>query len=265
MKSLDQIYESILSKFKSKTNLDVAKGSVIDNYTVSVSSALEEAYKEIENNKNPHIFTKLEGDYIDKMGLLVGCARQGGESDESYLYRMLSWNTSNQAANTTSIETALMNMTYASNVTYVPYTQGVGTATAYIIPKSLDSETQEKAIQETKDKLLPVLSAGSYVEYIVPKTIPVNIVAYLSVYKDEENVKKNIQNKIQDYINNIAPGDKLEIGQLNKIGISETNVGYFSVSIVKLGSDEMQDISATQKLEEKFVFNEIIWNMVVND
>lgn len=264
MKKLNDIYNSILDKFKDKTKLDISKGSVLDSYILASSSGLEEAYKEIENNKNPHIFTNLKGSDIDSMGMLVGCARKPAEIDSNYLYRMLSWNTSNQASNSTSIEAALQNLEYSSNVTYVPFTQGVGTATAYIIPKKLDSETIKKALIETKDKLSKVISKSSFIEYTVPKMLPIEIVVYISILKDEPNVKKNITSKVQDYINNIIPGDLLEIGFINKIGINEPNVNYFSVSAMFIDGDEFQDIHSIQKLEDKFLFNEIIWNMVVN-
>lgn len=263
MKNLEQIYKSIKDSFFNRTKLEIAEGSVIDNYTNSVSSAISDAYTEIENAKNPHIFTKLEGTDIDSMGILVGCARRPEEDDRTYLYRMINWNTSNQASNSLAIETALTTMTYASNVTYVPFTQGVATATAFIIPKKLDDTTKELAIQETKDRLKNVVSKGTYVEYSIPKMLPVRLVVYLSVNRDEDNIKNNIETKFQNYINNIAPGDKFEVGQLNKLGVNEPNVSYFSVSQVYVNGEEVQDISMIQKLEEKLLFDEIIWNMVV--
>jgi hypothetical protein len=84
-----------------------------------------------------------------------------------------------------------------------------------------------------------------------------------TIDKDEDNIKLNLQKKMKDYINNIAPGNKLEIGHLNKIGINEPNVNYFSVSQMYIDNEEYQDIFAIQKLEDKFLFDEIIWNMVV--
>lgn len=264
MKTLNEIYTSIVDRFKDKTNLEIVEGSVIDSYVVSTSNAIEDAYQEIENNRTPHIFTKLSGSDIDGMGMLVGCARQAGEEDENYLYRMLNWNTSNQASNTIAIEASLQNMEYASNVTYVPYTQGVGTGTAFIIPKKLENEIINAAINETKERLSAVVSPSSYIDYVVPKMLSVNIVVYLSVLKDEKNVKANIEDKIEQYINNIAPGDYLEVGQLNKIGINEPNVNYFSVSAIIVDNKEVQELKIVQKLEEKLLFNEINWNMVVN-
>lgn len=261
MKTLDQIYKSIKETYYNRTKLEIAEGSVIDNFINSVSNGIEEVYEEIENNKNPHLFTKLQGNDIDSMGMLVGCARRPDEDDQTYLYRMINWNTSNQASNSTAVETALTSMTYASNVTYVPLTQGVGTATAYIIPKKL--ENSELAINETKERLKDVISIGTYIDYVVPTLLPVKLVVYISVSRDLDNIKNNITNKVQDYINNIAPGDKLEIGVINKIGINESNVNYFSLTQIYINNKEYQEISAIQKLEEKFLFDEIIWNVVV--
>lgn len=264
MKDLQQIYNSVKNKFYDRTKLDISEGSVIDNYTLATSSAIEEAYVEIEKNKNPHIFTNLRDRDIDSMGILVGCTRSTNEDDTSFLYRMINWNTSNQASNLTAIEIATMNMQYVSNVTYIPYTHGVATATAYIIPKKTDEEIEDLAIIETKERLQKIISPGSYVEYRIPKMLPVNIVNYIKINNDEQNVKENITKKIQTYINSLAPGSILEIGELNKIGVNEPNVEYFSISQIYIDNKEIQNIEILQKLEEKFLFNDIIWNMVVN-
>ena len=263
MKKFDEIYNSLINNFKDKTKLDIAFGSTLDSFYMSTATGIKEAYDEIERNKNPHIYTNLKGSDIDGVGMLVGCLRLPEEDDTSYLYRVLNWNTSNQTSNSTAIETATMNMQFASNVSYVPYTQGVATGTAYIIPKKLDKDTIDKAIKETKERLKKVVSPSSYIQYLVPEILYVDIVAYLSIYKDEENVKNNISKKFENYINNIAPGDKMEIGQLNKIGINEPNVGYFSISNIIIDNKEIQDIEIIQKLEKKLVFNKVIWNMVV--
>ena len=261
MKTLEDIYKSIKETFFNRTKLEIAEGSVIDNFLNSVSDGIESAYEEIENNKNPHLFTNLKGADIDSMGMLVGCARRPDEDDQTYLYRMVNWNTSNQASNSIAVETALTSMTHASNVTYVPLTQGVATATAYIIPKKL--ENSELAIAETKERLEKVISTGTYVDYVIPTLLPVRLVVYISASRDLDNIKSNIISKIESYINNIAPGDKLEIGAINKIGINEPNVDYFSLTQMYINNKEYQDIYAIQKLEEKFLFDEIIWNVVV--
>lgn len=259
MKTLTEIYESLVSKFTKRTKLDIYQGSVIDKFTVSVADELAEVYNEIENAKNPHIYTKLSGSDIDSMGMLVGIAREENESDQNYLYRMLNWNISNASANSTCIEDKLINLKYASNAQFVPYTSGVGTGTIYIIPKSLDLETKEKAINEVRDKIEPIKGATSVIEYIIPKMLRTNIVVYYSVYKDEDNVKMNIENKFKEYINNIAPGDLLEIGQLNKLGNEELNMNFFTINTVLIDNEQLDSLSKMQTLNKKFIFDSITW------
>ena len=106
MKTIDEIYKAIKETYFNRTKLEIAEGSVIDNFLNSVSDGISQAYEEIENNKNPHLFTNLSGNDIDSMGILVGCARRPEEDDKTYLYRMINWNTSNQASNSISVETA---------------------------------------------------------------------------------------------------------------------------------------------------------------
>jgi hypothetical protein len=168
MKSLNEIYLNIRQKFYDKSNIDVAENTVVDFYTLASAGGLEEAYKEIDDSKNPHIYTNLKGSDCDSEGLLVGCSRRSGESDESYLYRMMNWTHNNEASNRIAIENALIGLTYASNATYIPYTQGVGTATVYIIPKSYDTAGMEAAISEVKSRIYNVVSPGSHIDYVVP-------------------------------------------------------------------------------------------------
>lgn len=262
MKSLSDIYNSLINKFKKKTNLDIYKGSVMDKYNIAIADSLHDVYQEIENNKNPHIYTNLSGSDIDSMGLLVGCARRENEDDSSYLYRVVNWNTSNQCGNATAIETALMNLKYSSFAKYVPYTQGVATATVYDIPKSLDDNTVKAAFNEIQERLKDVVSNTSYVEIKVPEILKISMVIYLSTYKDENNVKINIEDNIKNYINNIPVGEYLEVGQLNKIGVDEPNVSYFFISSVLINDKELDDLKIIQTIDKKFVFDKIIWNIV---
>lgn len=263
MRTLNEIYTNTVNRFKEKTNLDIAKGSVLDSYVLSTAEALKEAHMEIENNKTPHIYTGLTGDRLDGLGMLVGCPRIGGEEDTVYRSRIINWNTSNQTGNKIAIESALTNLEHSSNATHVPLTQGVGTGTIYIIPKVLSDQSIELAIEEVKTKVRNVISSTSYIEYVIPELLPVEVVVYASILKDELNTKENIEKKFEKYINAIAPGDTLKIGELNKIGVNELNVGYFSVSNILVNGKESHDLEVLQKLESKLVFDKINWNLVV--
>lgn len=262
MKSLQEIYNDIKSKFFNSTNIDVERGTAIDYFMLASANMIEEAHKEIENNKTPHVFSSLSGSRIDDMGTLCGISRKANESDKNFLYRLLNWNISNKAANTTAIEAALMDLKNCSHVTYVPHTFGCGTATAYIIPKSMDEATRELAISETKSVLAEVVSPSTYIEYIIPDIREVRITClYKATAMDKSAIKKNISNKIIEYVNGIAPGENLEIGHINKLGITEPNIDYFNVANMSINGEETGEVSILQKVDSKLIISveNIIW------
>lgn len=254
MKSLQEIYTSIKNRFFKDTGIDVERGTAIDYFILASSEMLESAHKEIEDNKTPHIYSSLKGSRIDDAAILCGLTRKAEESDNSFLYRLMNWNVSNKASNMTSIESALINLKFCSHVTYVPHTFGCGTATAYVIPKSMDKEGRELAISEVKAVLKDVTSPSTYIEYIIPEIIEVELVCLIKAdAADKNEIKKNISDKIVKYINGIAPGDYLEIGEVNKIGISEPNVQYFNVGHLIINKKEVGDVSIIQKVESKLI------------
>lgn len=262
MKTLENIYDSINKRFYEKTNIDIEQGTIIDLYNLANAEMLEEAYQEIENNKTPHIFTSLSGENLDNMGILCGVARRPSETDKNYLYRILNWNVSNKSSNLTSIETALMDMVYASHVTHVPHAFGCGTAAAYIIPKDISDNGKALALAETKSRLANVISPSSYVEYIIPTIIPIKLVLLIkSELSDISYIKSNINGQILEYINSIAPGDYLEVGDINKIGINQIGINYFNVGHLFISDNETGDLSILQTVESKFLIseNDITW------
>lgn len=260
MKTFSQIYDGLKKKFFDRSKLDVEPGTVIDFYMLSSSEGLYEAYQEIEANKNPHIFTKLSGEDLDNTGFGFNCPREANETDDSYKYRLMNWTQKSEASNLLAIEMALMNMKYASYVTYVPLTEGVGTATAYIIPKEYDEATINNAIAETQEKLKNVCSPGSYISYVIPKNIPIKIVAYINAEDSDINtIKNNITKKTSQYVNNIPVGDFLELGEINKIGVNEPGVNYFNVVQLYVNNNLTTSLNILQKIESKFVFDDIIW------
>jgi hypothetical protein len=259
---MQEIYQNIRNKFFKDTSIDVERGSTIDYYILATSNMISDAHKEIENNKTPHIYSSLKGEQLDDAAVLVGLTRRPDESDKNFLYRILNWNVSNKASNLTAIETALMDMQFCSHVTYVPHTFGCGTSAAYIIPKNMNEEGKELAIEETKARLKDVVSPSSYIEYIIPKISSVKMKILINAKAaDVITIKKNIEDKIIKYVNGIAPGEYLEVGEINRLGTNEANVKYFNVGSLFINNKETGAISILQKVDSKFVMSEadIIW------
>lgn len=272
MKTFSDIYKSIVNSIQSKIGVEIQKGTFVDAYTKAASEIIEDAYIEIENSKNPHIYTKLQGEDIDKYGVLINCTRENDESDRNYLKRCMDWTLNNQSSNRTSIENAILNLRYSSNATYVPYTFGTGTATVYVIPNEYTDETIALAKQEAYDKLKKVVSPDSYISVVTPKPIYVRILIYASFNEgDVENAKRNIERSIEEYVNNIPIGESLSYGAINKIGVNEKNVEYFNATHIYFLEENSSEagtlisaLNSLQTVESKFLFNDIIWMTAVN-
>ena len=82
VRSAEDISKTIKNDFLGMTDKVYRDGSAIGYFTEAVARSMEDAYNEIERAKNPHIYTNLSGDNLDKMGTFVNVPRGKGESDE---------------------------------------------------------------------------------------------------------------------------------------------------------------------------------------
>lgn len=260
MKEADEILEDIRDRFNERTGKDFQDGSVLDLFSSAISTSLKDVYQEIEKNKNPHIWTKLEGDTLDATGIWVNCPRAQGENDLSYKYRLMNWMLKNEASNTTSIQDSLLNMTYASNAEFVPMTKGCGTGTVYVIPKSYSNTVINAALAEAKARVEKYSSPALYIEYVIPEIRAVTIEAYLKTDAGDDTVIKNqIDSAIRRYVNAIAPKDYLSVGTMNKLGIEINDVDYFNIIGLIVDGSVINKVKLLQELDSKFLFDQIVW------
>ena len=81
---------------------------------------------------------------------------------------------------------------------------------------------------------------------------------------DIDAIKKNVAAQIKKYIDGLAPGDYLEIGKINKLGIETPDVNYFNVISLFVDNDETDRIKVLQNIDSKFIFDSIKWIDEIN-
>lgn len=227
---------------------------------MAVSETLQDVYQEIEDNKTPHIWSSLAGEKLDDTGTMFNLPRKEGESDTNYKYRLQQWLLSSEASNTAAISNALMELKYASNVDYVPYTKGSNTATCYIIPINYNTSTIQNALTEVTDIVEQIASPSLYVEYIIPTIKGVKLQIFMSAPNgDTETIQNNLTTQITEYINTIPPKSYLEVGTINRMGINEPNVDYFNVVALMIDNVVSDSVRVLQTIDSKLLFDDIIW------
>ena len=261
MKTKNEIHSSLNNKLATNLRDTIKNGSMLDIYSYTISDEMEEMYEEIEDAKNPHLFTNIDGDDLDDLGQWTNLVRLDGEDDATYKYRLKDWVYSAEASNTRAISNSLLTPIYASNIDYVPNTHGCGTGTCYIVPSAYEDDIIQNALIEAKERIQDIVSPGLYVEYIIPSIRTVRLNCFLQTANaDTALVKANIQEKVKDYINSIPPREFLKIGEIVRIGLNVTGVEYFNVMTAWVNEEVLSDLQLVQELETKFLFDEIIWS-----
>ena len=258
-KTKDEAYSSLKSNFEKLVGQTTQTGSVIDMYNKVIAMECEDMYNLIEENKNPYLFTNTSGSDLDSLGYWVNLPRNIDEDDDHYKYRLKDWLLTSESSNTRAIENSILSPEYSSNIQYVPYTHGAGTGTCYVIPKVYEEETIAAALKEAEELLRNVISPSLYIEYITPAILGVKFECYISTSGDAATIKSNITTKIKDYVNDIAPDEKLEIGKVIKLGLEEEGVDYFNVVTYFVDDEQQKSLYKVPGLETKFLFDSITW------
>lgn len=259
-KTAEEAYISLKNNFEEKIGDTTQTGSVIDIYNKTIADECADMYQYIEDNKNPYLFTNTFGKDLDSLGYWVNLPRTENEDDASYKFRLKDWLLTVECSNTTAITNSLLLPKHASNIQYVPFTHGSGTGTCYIIPKVYEEENITNALKEAEELLKDVVSPSLYIEYIVPTIRGVSFNCFISTTGEESLIKSNIEKKIKEYVNGIAPGDYLRIGEVIRMGINEPGVNYFNIISCIVDQENNTETEIIQELDTKFLFDEIYWS-----
>ena len=258
VRTSEEVYNDIQKRFINKAGDE--PGAILGLFTAAVADEAETIYRTIENNKTPHVWSKLEDQDLDDTGIWVNVPREVGESDDSYRYRLMQWKHLKEGATETAINTALLNPTYAANLQYVPLTNGTGTGTCYVIPKSYTEENIQLSLQEAHERIKRTGAAGAYVDYIVPEIRAVNFEIYLETDNgDETAIKNELTAMIKEYVNSIAPGDYLSVGVVNRFGVNMPNVDFYNVLSLNIDGQQVSGTKVMQQIDSKFIFDSISW------
>ena len=262
MREFEEIYQTIKERFYVNSGHRITDNSVMDMYTVSVADVYDIVYKDMEDMRNPHLYSKLREQSLDDLGFFMNIPRYTDESDGQYLYRLMNWRYTAESSNITAVNNALLRVQKSSSAEYLPMTNGSGTASVYIIPKEYTDENISESIAEAVIITEGIASPSVYVEYIVPDPTPVIIHAGIKGKggSDLETIKRNITLSVQEYVNSVAPKGYISIGEINRIGINEEMVEFFSVLQFFVDGEEKDEIEVLQPIDKKFLLDEIIWS-----
>lgn len=260
MRVFKDIKNDIFNRISNITGKSIRETSSIGIITSAVAEEMSTAYKEIENAKDPHIYTNLDTDGLNATGVFVNVPREDDETDSNYLYRIMNWTYMKESSNETAINDSLLNLKYSSNAQFINNTRGAGTGTVYVIPLSYDEETIANALEEAKIAIKQSSSPLSYIDFIIPTIKTVELMINIQTTIGDINLlKTTASDLIKEYVNTIAPSEYLKLGDVNRIGQQMNAVDYFVVTGLYINGVATTSTKVMQDIDTKLLFNGIMW------
>ena len=68
MRETQEIHDSLIGKLEDNLDNQIKSGSMLDMFAHAVAEENRELYQEIEDAKNPHLFTNTWGEDLDSLG-----------------------------------------------------------------------------------------------------------------------------------------------------------------------------------------------------
>jgi uncharacterized phage protein gp47/JayE len=232
-RTLDDLMQVSITRMQQTLLSADTPGMITRLLLAAVNNIAKDFYSTLSTAHAMSFLSTAEGEYLDKIGFMLACQRQDGESDDNYRYRISKQTLSVAAANETAIRLAALSVDGVRDVLMMPYTFGTGSGSLYVIGQTPDvSDDTLTLVQNAVDS---VKAYGSRIEVLKIKTIPLAIKMNLVFKKntpsgEQDNTRSSVTQQIRDYINNLMPGDTFVIEKVKAMAF-DTSPNVFDVGI----------------------------------
>lgn len=189
-------------------------GTPVRNIVESVDLHLSNLYDDLANNLLNYTLSQAQGSALDSLAFLLKVTRRAGENDTNLRYRITQANTVAQTANLMACLDALFALANISNVIAVPFTQGVGTITFYLIGTSGTVDPTTVALATTA--LQNIVAAGVYALVTTPTPVLLNLSGQLTLVPGAASATQvaAATAAVNTYIANLSMGNPFVVTQL---------------------------------------------------
>jgi len=164
-------------------------GTAVRNIVESVNISLSSFYGDLNYGLLNYALSTATGTGLDALVFLLGITRRAGESDANLVYRATNALTVAGTANLTALLDALFALDGIADVIAVPFTQGIGSISFYLIGTAGIPSVTTQALATAA--LTEILAAGAYAIVDLPNPVLLNAAGTLT----------------------IAPGNSLAVGE----------------------------------------------------
>lgn len=218
-KTYEQIMEETLTELTGMGISERDAGSVARLFLNVINKRLHQYYKSLKLNHVQAFVSTAEGDFLDKIGVLVDCKRRTGEFDEDYRYRMTKQIQVVASANRIAIRLAALAIDGVQDVMMKRYTHGTGSYSVYVI--SENPITPQELLDSVQAAIDEVQAFGVRGEVYRPIIQTVEMKTRLIFNKRVPDLERKLaiaqaQDTLKMYVNSRGVGQPLVVDEIKK-------------------------------------------------
>jgi len=239
-KTIEEIMEETLKEAEGMGITETDAGGVCRLLLYLINKRLAAFYDTLDLNIAQAFVSNATGFFLDKIGQLLDCKRNTGESDDDFRFRITKQIQSVASGNYTAVRLAILSVPGVQDVKLQRFTHGAGSFSAYVI--SADPITPQTILDAVNEKINNgIESFGIRAEAFRPIIIPVEMKIRLIFNKTVTDLDKRLaiaqaQEEVKKYVNSRNVGEPLEIKEIDRRiraineGIEEILIFHFKVS-----------------------------------
>jgi len=203
---------------------NTAPGTIARAILEIPAATIAGVYTDMNTASLNSFLSTAKGDYLNRIGFLVGVDRLQGESDLLYRSRIHDAVPMHAKANGTSIRSVAEAVPGVSAISLLPGTFGPGSFTVLVHPNRAD-EIEWSVLTAVDQKISDVVAYGTKYDVVPVQFNDVNVSLTAVVSKNLQNVISSsaIENAISGYILGVPAGgilsvDGMKVSAVNTIG-----------------------------------------------
>jgi uncharacterized phage protein gp47/JayE len=190
------------------------EGTAVRSVVESVDLHIANLYNDMNGNLSGSYLSQASGATLVAIALLVGVTPRNGESDNDLRYRTSVAINSKAGANLTELTVALLALSGISTVLPIPFSQGLGTMSFYLIATNGIADSSTVALAQATVNNLAAAGTTTFVLTPTPLTVSITGTISVSSSSNRSSVAASVSAAIANYISNLSMGNPLVVNEL---------------------------------------------------
>lgn len=251
-----------------KIGLNTDPGAICRLFANIINKRIVDFYDFFTNTILMAFISKATEEFLDNLGMLLGCERKINEEDDIYRKRICNQVTSLAKANEIAIRLAILSIDRVKDVKMKKHTNGPGSFT--VIPILYDINLFNETYSDIEKQIQDVMSFGEKVIIKQPtfKQVKLKIVLSNELNLNDtqkQSIKISVRENIIKYVNSIKIGESLIINELTQIimGTNDSILNY-SIKEFKINNDNCLILNQGARWDEKFIVSQDSDSIIVS-